>query len=266
MNLKLQKFIKDLKQTRLTVNEKFDLRQRLFEMVQADNYIPNVYTRESSVWISVWHWFKYPKRFEMITAFLLILSLSGGTIWASQYSLPGNLLYPLKVDLNENVMRIVSKTSLVTAVNFETSIMEERLIEAEKLDKEQKLMESLKVTVGQGIADQETRVNNAVVNLISKNNKSLKNQIDNQNGVSDASSDKSIATSSGFLGENGILEADNQITSTKIDTEVKNEIMHAKDVLKNHRTIIEKIQLHDLKALNYSEGNGGGQNNKEVEN
>lgn len=308
MDPKLQKFIKNLRQIHLTVDEKFSLRQKLFEVMQTKDFTPSPYIAKSLVGISIWHWFKYSRQFQITAAFLLIFSLSGSTIaWASQRSLPGDLLYPLKISVSENVLRTISKTSPVTEVNFETAMMEERLVEAERLDQEQRLTEPLKMVVSRGITSQEARVNNAVTNLINKNNESFRNGDNNNKSDNNISEANAVASSSNSVGQtnasvmkkksfsgnrnknsvvnqkqiqsgedtintdaningNGSLEAGNQATSTTIDTEAEDKITHVNDVLKNHQTIIEKMQLHDSKVWDYGERDNNRQDDGDGEN
>lgn len=72
-------------------------------------------------------------KFTYMTAvILLVLMIGGGTSFAAQSALPGDFLYPVKVEINENVESAFAVSNKSEAT-LQAKLVEERLSEAEKL-------------------------------------------------------------------------------------------------------------------------------------
>lgn len=270
MDPKLQKIIESLKNINLKEDEKFNVRQNLLNLSSRDNI-------NNSAKISVWSWFAY-HRVQAVSIFTLLLIVFGGSL-SAQNALPGDILYPLKVNVNENVLRTISKTSPISEVNFEASIMEKRLLEAEKLDNQNKLNGSIKSAVSSGVAKEAAKVNSAVNNLIDKNAGSLKTTISNKNistkkevppeeststsaafSVSSAPSQinnvekNSASTSTSTAKNKKMLDnaSSKPVTSSDKNDDalnsVNDRINYINNIIKNHRKIIEKIESDDKKS------------------
>lgn len=122
------------------------------------------------------------RKFVYIMTPCLIVFILGGTALASQGSLPGNILYPLKVRVIEPAYLSIQSTPLKRAT-YASFLVDKRLTEAETLAKEDKLDESkeeelsslLKVhtnTIDLAINESENNTNN---NL--KENESVNEEI-----------------------------------------------------------------------------------------
>lgn len=80
--------------------------------------------------------FSYPMSIFLILA--LVLGAGGGTSFAAEQALPGDLLYTVKVDINEKVAAVFSFNAEAKA-QLEARLAERRLEEASKLALENKL-------------------------------------------------------------------------------------------------------------------------------
>lgn len=84
--------------------------------------------------------------FFMIIAILVALALSAGTSFAAQGSLPGDVLYPVKIHVNENVESLLAVTAKGDAA-VEAKHALKRLTEAEELAAEGKLDAEVKAEI-----------------------------------------------------------------------------------------------------------------------
>ncbi len=68
----------------------------------------------------------------------IIIALAGGASWTAQNSLPGDVLYPVKINVNEKVEGWLAMSDTAKA-NLESDLAAKRLEEAEELASEAKL-------------------------------------------------------------------------------------------------------------------------------
>src|SRR3989344_6655324 len=80
------------------------------------------------------------KRLAYAFSICLMVVMGGGSVFASKWSLPGNILYPLKVSVVEPV-RGAFIFSPVAKIQYQSDLATERLIEAEILASDNKLDE-----------------------------------------------------------------------------------------------------------------------------
>ncbi len=84
------------------------------------------------------------KKFAYVLASVIILILAGGTaVYASEDSLPGDLLYPIKTKVVEPI-KVALATTPAAKADVEASLAVERLKEAETLDQKGKLTPNIK--------------------------------------------------------------------------------------------------------------------------
>jgi hypothetical protein len=84
-------------------------------------------------------YFFFNVQFVRITAAFLVFVLVGsGTTYAAQGALPGDLLYPVKISLNENV-ELALATSDEAKIQTEVRLAERRVAEAQALDEKGRL-------------------------------------------------------------------------------------------------------------------------------
>lgn len=91
------------------------------------------------------------KKQYMPIAIILALVLSGSASYAAESSMPGDLFYPMKVSVNENVGSALA-FSLESKAAFESKIAERRLAEAAKLASDNKLTAEVNAKLSQGFA------------------------------------------------------------------------------------------------------------------
>ena len=91
----------------------------------------------------------------------LVVMLTGGAVFASQDSLPGNALYPLKVKFIEPVKGAFTFSNLAK-IEYESDLATERLVEAGILASEGKLDASNKVELNSLLENHTTAFNKAV--------------------------------------------------------------------------------------------------------
>ncbi|HVU80226.1 MAG TPA: DUF5667 domain-containing protein [Candidatus Paceibacterota bacterium] len=122
------------KAIRLSSDEKAVMRARIFEAIEGGKYAPQkssvVITASSFSWLSM--------RFTMPIAVLLIVALGSSTTYAAKGSLPGGILYPVKIYVNEKVAGALA-VSDEAKLSYHTSVAQTRLEEAEALASQGKL-------------------------------------------------------------------------------------------------------------------------------
>jgi hypothetical protein len=125
-DVRFNKAIKDIKKISLSKDEKSRIHDALKWYAEVNASIRSPY--------SVFSWtHRVNKKLSFVVAGLLIMLIaSGSTVYASQNALPGDVLYPIKVD-------VVEPLAVALAINTEArqrvqvSQVEERLKEAEAL-------------------------------------------------------------------------------------------------------------------------------------
>ncbi|KND47841.1 MAG: hypothetical protein AB201_02930 [Parcubacteria bacterium C7867-006] len=77
---------------------------------------------------------------------VLLISATGGTSAVAKYSLPGDVLYPIKINLNERLETFTALTPEAKA-NIEATHIDERLSEAEMLSTQNKLDQTIRAQI-----------------------------------------------------------------------------------------------------------------------
>lgn len=137
-DLNIQKEIEQIKRVSLTTDEKSKMLHNL--SMYADLHVPV----QSP--FSIFSFIKQPlaRKFSYAIASILIAVLVGGTAaYASENSLPGEMLYNIKTKIVEPLRVAMAKTSEEKA-KIETELADTRLKEAEDLDKVGKLTPEFK--------------------------------------------------------------------------------------------------------------------------
>lgn len=114
----------EARQIRLSAEEKALMRANIFKQSPARS-MESPYTA-----ISHYHWFS--ARFATALAACAVVVLGGGTVYAAQAALPGDVLYPVKVGVAEPV-RAALAFSTEAKVAVYADIAAERLEEAQEL-------------------------------------------------------------------------------------------------------------------------------------
>ena len=149
-------FYKFLRSEQLGETEKGAIKKRLLEFVKLnpvriDNLI-RLNNRQSLI-------------LRPMPIFLAIaLLVSGGTVYAAESTLPGDVLYPVKVEISENV-RGWFKFSAEGKAEWDAERVEKRLEEAEILAAEGKLDEEITARVESWLNSHTERMNARIVKL-----------------------------------------------------------------------------------------------------
>ncbi len=120
MNKFTEQFNTEAKNARLTDAERSRIRMALDEAMDANASVPSPYFISSFLWT------------RAVIAVALILVVGGGTAYAAEGALPGDILYSIKVSVNEPVSGAFAFTDEAKA-GWHADIAEARLSEAEAL-------------------------------------------------------------------------------------------------------------------------------------
>ena len=121
MNSRFEKYIENAKEVKLTSAEKTTMLNSLREFVDAhpiEEVVPSPF---------LFSFVRYRSLVGVLAAVFLIVF---GTTSAAGYSLPGDILYPVKINVNEKVKGYIASARGAKA-EFETGLAFERLKEAE---------------------------------------------------------------------------------------------------------------------------------------
>lgn len=208
---RLENGITEIKKLQMTSGEKEQmLRSILQSAPQKPKSIPSPYTRH--IFISIFS--KKPLIYSL-SAFCLVVILSGGTAFASKGSLPGHLLYPLKVNVVEPAQGALIFSPLAK-VEYESSLAERRLTEAETLASMGELDEPKEEEINALLENHTIAFNEGVNNL--RQNK------DTDNDKNDEIVTNFQATMNAHARILNSLTKHRNDTDTNIDTEIKQEI------------------------------------------
>ncbi len=116
-------------------------------------------------------WYSYfaEKKFVPALAALVLLVSTGGVSIAAERALPGDLLYSLKVNMNEGVRGLVAVTPEAKA-KFALEVTDRRLKEAAVLSTRGKLDGKATFIIQREITKQANQVKNQVASLVATNN------------------------------------------------------------------------------------------------
>src|SRR3989344_4256688 len=137
----MRKIFKFLKRMRLTDRERQAQQRAVVEFVlQNPEREGTSSLRTTKARWSFWIVFRHGYALVSMVALLLI---GGGTSWAAEKALPGDLLYPIKIGFNENVRIALSLTPVAKAQWLSQQAVR-RLSEAEKLANQGRLDQRVK--------------------------------------------------------------------------------------------------------------------------
>ena len=165
-----QKFIEQLRSVTLSAEERAVMRAALLARVRE---LP---TREPIVsqW---WVWFVHARRFQAaVLSLIIVVGYGSAATFASESSLPGDILYPIKTFVAEPLARLVVPDVPDAKANFETGLLDERLHEAEALDQDMLLASGtpLQKTVRQAIQKQSKKAETVVRDAVDEESRGKK--------------------------------------------------------------------------------------------
>lgn len=156
MNDRLQKLTHDLKSVHLTAEEKRAGRERLLEFMAVRNDETARHS-EKLPFLGAILTFLTPRPMPVFAALLVIFLSGGGVSYAANASLPGELLYPVKISVNEEVRSLLT-FSEEAKLAFEIQRAEQRLEEAEELERSGELQDDRAKLLSDYIARHNTRI------------------------------------------------------------------------------------------------------------
>lgn len=159
---KLQIGIEQIKKVTMTTSEK----RRILEEVLGSSILDSALVRSPYTFYSFVSNLKKNRFFSYAIISCLVIFLGSGVVFASEGSLPDNILYPLKVNIVEPI-RAALITSPVDKAQYESSLATKRLSEAETLAKQGKLDVSKENKLNKLLSKHTNALNNAI-NEVSK--------------------------------------------------------------------------------------------------
>ncbi|MFA6524277.1 MAG: DUF5667 domain-containing protein [Candidatus Paceibacterota bacterium] len=152
----------------LTKEEKSSVRNILISYSQKSPFINEKEVKEIRQFSVLSSYSFLRNRRLAISVFVIILLvLGGGTSYAAEGSLPGDMLYSIKVNVNEKIVGLKAFTPEAKA-KFNTKIIKKRLEEADKLAFNGKLNEVNKEKITKGLEKASKELDEDLSKLIDK--------------------------------------------------------------------------------------------------
>jgi hypothetical protein len=183
INKKFQNLIDDLQAVHMTVEEKTQLKNRVLLSVEKTEAVLEVDSLSPVSIKKISHganmvgrsvvssWYSYFTEGKFVPAFavLLILVSTGGVSIAAEHALPGDSLYSLKLNLNEQVRGLAAITPEAKA-KFALEVTDRRLKEAALLSSQGRLDAKATGIIQEQLLIQAGQVKNQVASLVATNN------------------------------------------------------------------------------------------------
>ncbi|MEK7463532.1 MAG: hypothetical protein AAB610_00200 [Patescibacteria group bacterium] len=149
--------LSSMKNVRLSADEKSSMKERLIADIKP----------APSASFSVWHSIIWSHQMKVGYAVILAaVSLGIPAVFASEYALPGDLLYSVKTGVVEKVERAFISSAPLAQAKYETKLVERRFQEAEKLsDSKSDFKEEAKTNVKKEIEKQTEKAEKAVAKV-----------------------------------------------------------------------------------------------------
>lgn len=148
MKKEFKNFIKEAQAVRLSEKEKSLIRSRIMEFISFNPIRSRMPRLSERSYISIFE----VRHFAKAAAFVLIIAVvagGSGVSFAAQNSLPGDALYPIKVNVNEAIEESLAR-SPEARVAIQSKKVERRLEEAQTLSKDNKLSnDNQKIVIAQ---------------------------------------------------------------------------------------------------------------------
>lgn len=167
MNKNFSKIIKDAKTFSLSENDKKSVMDKVSKFIkehpvsdapreiltpEVGDKIKTPYLKSSLPIFSLFNKYKF-----ISLALIIAFVLSGGTSFAANYSLPGDILYPVKIHVNENIKSFVA-FSYDAEAKVEIQKADERLKEQEALALKGEVDEETKAQIRANFLKHEEKV------------------------------------------------------------------------------------------------------------
>lgn len=172
----LEKFFKNARALSLTDKERATMRQRVVLHMRRHSARNSIVARLLEEIDVLFH---QPLKLKYVMPLVLILALlasGGGVSYAAQNSLPGDVLYPVKVDVNEPIAGVFQFGTQAQA-QWNAELAQTRLQEAEQLASQNKLTPQIQTQVATRLQDAVAAAQNGVTQLQDKNQVAVAAQI-----------------------------------------------------------------------------------------
>ncbi|MFA6495133.1 MAG: DUF5667 domain-containing protein [Candidatus Paceibacterota bacterium] len=177
---KLEKLFEKTRTLALTDGERATVRQRVI-LFMREHPVPHAEFVRPFEWIRAVFYKPIPLKLKYVMPLLLILALlasGGGVSYAAQGSLPGDVLYPVKVDINEPIAGAFQFGTQAQA-QWNAELAQSRLQEAEQLAAQNKLTPQIQAQVATRLQDAVAAAQNGVTQLQDKNQVAVAAQVNN---------------------------------------------------------------------------------------
>lgn len=161
----------------MSSNEKTELFSRVLssvEKIEAASDFKSFTTKKIptpfyNVVNNIWNVYITERKLVPTLAFIMVLLVTGGTSIAAEKALPGESLYPLKININEQIQALTAFTPEAKA-RVAAGATNERIKEAVILSKRGQLSPDTKKIIEKQILKNAVEVKNQVASLVSTNN------------------------------------------------------------------------------------------------
>ncbi len=172
-NINWNKGLKQLKNIKMTDTEK----DQIFKSVM--NYPLPKQSPIKSNWVTYSQIFAFKKHkmaYYTVIASLIVILSGQGIVYASQDSLPGDILYPVKIKVLEPVRSALTLSTEAKA-EYESNLATKRLEEAEKLASNNKLDKDTEKRISELVKNHTSALDNDLSRL-NKSSKNKKEKVD----------------------------------------------------------------------------------------
>ena len=158
---KFNEIIKKAKAVRMKSEEKSEIRARLYAVARGESVMKDSAARQIGQRSII---FKFFKPMPVLASLMIALLAGGGVSFASENSLPGDLLYPVKVGINEEVRARLS-VSVAAKASWDAERAERRLTEVEQLSDQGKLTADQQTAIVQKFEEHADHAQERLVKL-----------------------------------------------------------------------------------------------------
>jgi len=179
---KLNNLIGNLQKVRMTEDEKSEVLMRSWSAIEKIEAVHAMSARTSRIaevgqhktsvassFQTAWYSYFMEKKFVPALSLALLLIATGGTSLFAESALPGDLLYPVKLGLNEQVRGLTAITPEAKA-KFALEVTDRRLKEVALLSSKGLLNAETSSVIQTELLKQAGQIKNQVASLVSTNN------------------------------------------------------------------------------------------------
>lgn len=171
MKKEFNNFIKKAKQNKLSAAEKNVMRSKILEFISFNPIRGKTPVIRERNYLSIFEVRYFAKAASLVLIFAVVVGGSGVSLAASS-ALPGEKLYSVKVNVNETIEDGFARTTEARAAVHSKKV-ERRLVEAQALDKENKLSPELQKVVEEKLAEHIDKLAEDIADLQAEGNLEL---------------------------------------------------------------------------------------------